>query len=129
MAGSIPVTRFRSRIGGIRQLGCICRARLFASVAVALLGPWATGTDAATSTSTSLVRVGFLSPTRGVGMFASATAARPSKTCSVHTPTDNGGRSFGAPRSDLVRTKCGGGEAFSAMAFDRAGDLFAYGPG
>jgi hypothetical protein len=62
-------------------------------------------------------------------LFASTMATGPS-ICSLYTrPTSNGGESFGARRAELVRTKCGDGQALSAVAFDRAGVLFAYGPG
>ena len=101
---------------------------MLALAAVALLGPLTAVTDASSSTSTRLVHVAFLSPTRGVGLFASATTNRPS-ICALYTrPTDNGGKSFGARRAELVRTECHDGEALSAVAFDRAGVLFAYGP-
>lgn len=84
------------------------------------------------STVTTLLRVAFLTSTRGVGLFQAEQYPRQGSgapSCVLYTrPTTDGGASFGARGGTLARTDCQDGAAFSAISFDRKGQLFAYGP-
>jgi hypothetical protein len=84
------------------------------------------------TTDTSLLRVAFASPTRGVGLFQrlrGPTSGRGPESCLLYTrPTNNAGTSFGPRGATLARTNCESGLAVTGITFDRSGDLFAYGP-
>lgn len=93
------------------------------------LGTWIGAAPAAQpATSTTLLRVAFISPTRGVGLFETATGTSPGRCVVYARQTSNGGASFGASGAPLMRSRCGSVQAFSQITFDSAGTLFAYGP-
>ena len=114
----------------------LLRARLLI-VAVAALVPGlyavSAGGAQSSTTYTTLLRVAFVSPTRGVGLFLTSRAAASGRGpggCKLYTrPTDDGGSSFGAPGAPIWHGACGSNIPFTQIRFDQAGALFAYGPG
>ena len=107
------------------------RLRWMLALMAALAFSAVTAARAATSTqhSTSLLRVAFVSPTRGAGLFETATGSYPGR-CVLYTRlTSNGGITFGSSGAPLGRARCGNGQTVGQIAFNSAGTLFAYGPG
>ncbi len=105
------------------------RWMLAVMAALALILITAARTDGSVRTSTTLQRVAFVSATRGVGLFETATGKYPGHCILDTRATNNGGKSFSTQAARLVETQCGNGEVFSQIAFNGGGVLFAYGPG
>lgn len=82
---------------------------------------------------TTLLRVAFTSPSRGVGLFRRSTVPQNgvgSGRCAFFTrTTTSGGAGFGVEGGTIRTTGCGSGYLVAAVAADGAGDLFAYDPG
>ncbi len=87
---------------------------------------------AATSTTTTLLRVAFASPSDGVGLFETShtPAIGSTGTCAFFVrETSDGGSRFGAPGASIATTNCATTPPVSGIAMDGVGDVFAYGPG
>ena len=105
------------------------RWMLAVMAALALILITAARTDGSVRTSTTLQRVAFVSATRGVGLFETATGKYPGHCVLDTRATNNGGKSFEAAGRASREDSMGNGEAFSQIAFNGGGVLFAYGPG
>lgn len=115
-------------VGGLGSVAAVL------PVAVGVLAVTVAASSAAPKmlSTTSLLRVAFDSPSRGVGLFQlmryPASGAGP-ESCELYVrPTDDGGASFGAAGAAVARTACESTAGISAIVLDRAGELIAYGP-
>jgi len=108
-------------------------ASVAAGAALALAGVVATAAQPRTVTVTTLLRVAFTSPSRGVGLFVRSTIPENgigNGRCAFFTrTTTDGGASFGVASGTIRTTGCASGYLVAAVAADGAGDLFADDPG
>jgi photosystem II stability/assembly factor-like uncharacterized protein len=104
-----------------------------AGVALALAAVVAIAAQPSSVTVTTLLRVAFTSPSRGVGLFVRSTIPEQGvgdgRCAYFARATANGGASFGGPGATIATTSCASGNLVDALAADGAGNLFAYGPG
>ena len=109
----------------------MCNPRVMLAVMAILLGqcPGASPAEQANVPTTTLLRVAFSSPLRGVGLFETASGATSGRCVLFTRPTHDAGTSFGPPGAPLSRSGCGNGENLSRIAFTGTGLLIAYGPG
>ena len=93
----------------------------------------ATTAQPRTGAVTTLLRVAFTSPSRGVGLFVRSTIPQNgigSGRCAFFTrTTTDGGAHFGVARATIRSTGCGSGYLVAGFAADEVGDLFADDPG
>ena len=86
-----------------------------------------------TVTTTTLLRVAFTSPLRGVGLFVRSMVPENGAStggCAFFTRTiTDGGAGFGRAGATIRTTGCGLGYLVAGIAADGAGDVFAYDPG
>jgi hypothetical protein len=115
-------------MAGLTRVASVAAGALLALVAVV-----ATAAQPRMVTVTTLLRVAFTSPSRGVGLFVRSTI--PAKgigngRCAFFTrTTTDGGASFGVAGATIGTTGCASGYLVAGVAADGAGDLFAYDPG
>jgi hypothetical protein len=108
-------------------------ASVAAGVLLALVAVVATAAQPRTVTVTTLLRVAFTSPSRGMGLFVRSTI--PEKgigngRCAFFTrATADDGAGFGVAGATIATTSCASGYLLAGVAADGAGDVFAYGPG
>lgn len=102
-------------------------------LAVAGAGVVATAAQPRTLTVTTLLRVAFTSPLRGVGLFVRSTIPENgigAGRCAFFTrASTDGGASFGVASTTIRTTGCASGYPLAGLAADGAGDLFADDPG
>jgi len=108
-------------------------ASVAAGAAMALAAVVATAAQPRTVTVTTLLRVAFTSPSRGVGLFVHSTIPENgvgSGRCAFFTrTTTDGGASFGVAGATIRTTGCASGYLVAGVAATGAGDVFAYDPG
>jgi hypothetical protein len=104
-----------------------------AGVLLAFVAVVASAAQPRTVTVTTLLRVAFTSPSRGVGLFVRSTIPEQGTgngRCEYFTrATGDGGASFGVAGATIATTSCASGYLVAGLAADGVGDVFAYGPG